>query len=98
MEKDEFVEEIKKILKINREFDFIEILDLGALYEKVWHDGYDVGIEEGHEEEGPCHDFGEPELTPVATCAHHVQQNHAKDAESAEEVECVVTLLHATIS
>ena len=51
MEKDEFIEEIKKILKINREFDFIEILDLGALYEKVWHDGYDVGIEEGHEAE-----------------------------------------------
>jgi hypothetical protein len=27
-----------------------------------------------------------------------VKQNHAEDAESAEEVECVVTLLHATIS
>lgn len=51
MKKDEFIEEIKKILKINREFDFIEILDLGALYEKVWHDGYDVGIEEGNEAE-----------------------------------------------
>lgn len=51
MKKDEFVEEIKKILKINREFDFIEILDLGALYKEVWLDGYDVGIEEGHEAE-----------------------------------------------
>ena len=45
MDNDEFVEEIKKILKIDRELDFIEIFDLGALYEKVWHDGYDVGIE-----------------------------------------------------
>lgn len=51
MKNDEFIEEIKKILKINREFDFIEILDLGALYEKVWHDGYDDGIEEGYEAE-----------------------------------------------
>ena len=48
MDNYEFIEEIKKILKINREFDFIEILDLGALYENVWHDGYDVGIEEGY--------------------------------------------------
>lgn len=48
MKNDEFIEEIKKILKINREFDFIEILDLGALYEKVWHDGYDVGFGEGY--------------------------------------------------
>ena len=31
MDNYEFVEEIKKILKINREFDFIEIFDLGAL-------------------------------------------------------------------
>ena len=45
------LKKLKKILKINREFDFIEILDLGALYEKVWYDGYDVGIEEGHETE-----------------------------------------------
>ena len=51
MKNDEFIEEIKKILKINREFDFIEILDLGALYEKVWYDGYDAGIEEGNEAE-----------------------------------------------
>jgi hypothetical protein len=51
MKKDEFVEEIKKILKINREFDFIEILDLGALYKEVWLDGYDVGFEEGYEAE-----------------------------------------------
>ena len=51
MKNDEFIEEIKKILKIDRELDFIEILDLGALYKKVWYDGYDVGIEEGHEEE-----------------------------------------------
>lgn len=48
MEKDEFVEEIKKILKIDRELDFIEILDLGALYKEVWFNGYDVGIEEGY--------------------------------------------------
>lgn len=48
MDNYEFVEEIKKILKIDREFDFIEILDLGALYEKVWYDGYDSGIEEGY--------------------------------------------------
>lgn len=48
MKNDEFIEEIKKILKINREFDFIEILDLRALYEKVWHDGYDVGFGEGY--------------------------------------------------
>ena len=48
MDNYEFVEEIKKILKINREFDFIEILDLGALYKEVWLDGYDVGIEEGY--------------------------------------------------
>lgn len=48
MDNYEFVEEIKKILKINREFDFIEILDLGALYEKVWLDGYDVGFGEGY--------------------------------------------------
>ena len=51
MKKDEFIEEIKKILKIDRELDFIEILDLGALYEKVWYDGYDDGIEEGNEAE-----------------------------------------------
>ena len=51
MKNDEFIEEIKKILKLNREFDSIEILDIGALYEKVWYDGYDVGIEEGHEAE-----------------------------------------------
>lgn len=51
MKNDEFIEEIKKILKINRELDFIEILDLGALYEKVWYAGYDDGIEEGNEEE-----------------------------------------------
>lgn len=48
MDNYEFVEEIKKILKINREFDFIETLDLGALYEKVWLDGYDVGFGEGY--------------------------------------------------
>ena len=48
MDNYEFVEEIKKILKIDRELDFIEIFDLGALYEKVWHDGYDDGIEEGY--------------------------------------------------
>lgn len=51
MKKDEFVEEIKKILNIDRELDFIEIFDLGALYKEVWHDGYDVGIEEGCEAE-----------------------------------------------
>lgn len=51
MKNDEFIEEIKKILKINRELDFIEIFDLGALYEKVWYDGYDVGFEEGYEAE-----------------------------------------------
>lgn len=50
MDNDEFVEKIKKILNIDRELDFIEIFDLGALYEKVWHDGYDVGIAEGYEE------------------------------------------------
>lgn len=48
MDNDEFIEEIKKILKIDRELDFIEILDLGALYEKVWLDGYDVGFGEGY--------------------------------------------------
>ena len=51
MEKDEFVEEIKKILKINREFDFIESMDLGAIYKEVWIDGYDDGFEEGYEAE-----------------------------------------------
>ena len=51
MDNYEFVEEIKKILKINREFDFIEILDLGTLYKEVWYDGYDVGFEEGYEAE-----------------------------------------------
>ena len=51
MEKDEFVEEIKKILKINREFDCIESLDLGALDKEVWLEGYDVGFEEGYEAE-----------------------------------------------
>lgn len=51
MDNYEFVEEIKKILKIDRELDFTEILDLGALYEKVWYDGYDDGIEEGNEAE-----------------------------------------------
>ena len=44
----EFVEEIKRILKIDRELDFIEILDLGALYKKVWCAGYDVAMEEGY--------------------------------------------------
>ena len=48
MDNYEFVEEIKKILKIDRELDFIEIFDLGALYEKVWYDRYDGGIEEGY--------------------------------------------------
>lgn len=51
MDNYEFVEEIKKILKIDRELDFIEIFDLGALYEKVWYDGRDVGFEEGNEAE-----------------------------------------------
>ena len=51
MKKDEFVEEIKKILKIDRELDFIEIFDLEALYKEVWLDGYDVGFEEGYEAE-----------------------------------------------
>ena len=51
MKNDELIEEIKKILKINREFDFIEILDLGALYKEVWLDGYDGGFEEGYEAE-----------------------------------------------
>lgn len=48
MDNYEFVEEIKKILKIDRELDFIEIFNLGALYEKVWNVGYDDGIEEGY--------------------------------------------------
>lgn len=48
MNNDEFVEEIKKILKINHELDFIEIFDLCELYKKVWFCGYDVGIEEGY--------------------------------------------------
>lgn len=42
------LKQLKKILKIDRELDFIEILDLGALYEKVWNVGYDDGIEEGY--------------------------------------------------
>lgn len=48
MDNYEFVEEIKRILKIDRELDFVEIFDLGALYEKVWNTGYDDGIEEGY--------------------------------------------------
>ena len=48
MDNYEFIEEIKKILKIDRELDFIEIFDLGALYERVWGVGYDDGIEEGY--------------------------------------------------
>ena len=51
MDNYEFVEEIKKILKIDRKLDFIEIFDLCALYEKVWLDGHDVGFEEGYEAE-----------------------------------------------
>ena len=51
MDKYKFVEVIKRILKIDRELDFIEILDLEALYKEVWIDGYDVGFEEGYEEE-----------------------------------------------
>lgn len=35
MDNYEFVEEIKRILKIDHELDFMEIFDLGALYEKV---------------------------------------------------------------
>ncbi len=46
MDNYEFVEEIKRILKIDRELDFVEIFDLGTLYEKVWGVGYDDGIEE----------------------------------------------------
>lgn len=45
MDNYEFVEEIKRILKIDHELDFMEIFDLGALYEKVWGVGYDDGIE-----------------------------------------------------
>lgn len=48
MDNYEFVEEIKRILKIDHELDFMEIFDLGALYEKVWYDGYDGCIEEGY--------------------------------------------------
>ena len=48
MRNDEFIETIKRILKIDRELDFIEVLDLGELYKEVWNTGYDDGIEEGY--------------------------------------------------
>ena len=45
----EFVEKIKKIFNIKRELEPYEIMDLNSVYQEVFDDGYDVGIEEGYD-------------------------------------------------
>ena len=45
----EFVEKIKKILNIKRELEPYEIMDLNSVYQEVFDDAYDVGVEEGYE-------------------------------------------------
>ena len=49
---------------------------------------------EAHEEERPRHDLSPPVVTLMATKGDSVQAYHSDDADAAEEVESVVTLLH----
>ena len=53
--------------------------------------------EERHEEERPSHDLCEPILVALTTRTHYVQENHAEDTKSAEEVKSMVPLLHGSL-
>ena len=50
--------------------------------------------EEAHEEEGPRHDVCPPLLVFVAAEGYGMEAYHADDADAAQEVECMVALLH----
>ena len=49
MEYDELIEKIKDALKITRELELYEKVDLRAILEEAWSDGYEAGFEEGEE-------------------------------------------------
>ena len=49
MEYDELIEKIKDALKITRELELYEKVDLRAILEEARRDGYESGFEEGEE-------------------------------------------------
>lgn len=49
MEHDELIEKIKYTLKITRELEFYEKVDLQAILKEAWLDGYEAGFDEGEE-------------------------------------------------
>lgn len=50
MEYSEFIEKIKDALKITRELEVYEKMDLRSILKEAWCDGYEVGFEEGEED------------------------------------------------
>lgn len=50
MEYDELIERIKDVLKITRELEIYEKMDLQTIFEEVWRDGYEAGFEEAEED------------------------------------------------
>lgn len=49
MEYDELIDKIKYALKITRELELYEKMDLRAILEEARRDGYEAGFEEGEE-------------------------------------------------
>ena len=49
MEYNELIEKIKYALKITRELELYEKVDLQAILKEAWSDGYEAGFEEGEE-------------------------------------------------
>lgn len=49
MEYDELINKIKDALKITRELELYEKIDLQAILKEAWLDGYEAGFDEAEE-------------------------------------------------
>ena len=50
--------------------------------------------EEAHEEIGPLHDFPPPLIVGMATETHDMERHHADNADTAQEIEGMISLFH----
>ena len=57
MEYDELIEKIKEALKITRELELYEKMDLENILKEAWRDGYGTGFDEAEEDAREKYDF-----------------------------------------
>ena len=57
MKYDELIEKIKETLKITRELELYEKMDLENILKEAWRDGYDTGFDEAEEDAREKYDF-----------------------------------------